>query len=181
MGFVVNIDLETNLGKTEQMYCRIESFTFNKLTADLGFQITYWINRDACIKCSRLFIGDEIKNQSGLIHNKVISFENNVKGDEIVLEQFLVVKASKIDTVNIPILEKRMVSKEVPYISFDELGEEITAYRKVETEEYVEVGKKEETKEIIDYSLINNIYDFMYKKLREYLSNKFSSENIKKI
>lgn len=181
MGYVLEVDLETNLGPTEEMYCRIESFTFNKLTAELGFQVTYWLNPNVALKSNRTFVDEDIKNQKGLISSRVISFEKNKNGDEIILEQFLVVRASKTEEVTIPIYERQLKKKEVPYISFDEEGNEITLYRTIEVEDEVEVGKKKEIKEVIDYGLLKDIYGFMYKKLGEYLSESFSKDRIKNI
>ena len=43
MGFIINADLETSQGPTQELYIRVEGFSFNKVTAELGFQITYWI------------------------------------------------------------------------------------------------------------------------------------------
>jgi hypothetical protein len=181
MGYVLGADLETNLGPTDEMYCRIESFTFNKLTAELGFQVTYWLNRDVALKSNRIFVDDEIKNQRGLISNRVISFERNKNGDEIILEQFLVFRASTLEEINIPIYEKQSKTKEIPYISFDEEGNEITLYRTIQVEDEVQVGTRRETKEVIDYGLLKDIYGFMYKKLGEYLSESFSNDSIKNI
>ena len=48
MGFIINADFETNLGPTQELYVRVEGFTFNKVTALLSYQITYWVDRDTC-------------------------------------------------------------------------------------------------------------------------------------
>jgi hypothetical protein len=181
MGYILEVDLETNLGPTEEMYCRVESFTFNKLTAELGFQVTYWLNRDVALKSGRIFLDEEIKNQRGIISSNVISFENDKNGKEILLDQFLVVKATKTENIDIPIYQNKRVKKEVPYVSFDEDGEEITLYKTVEYDEEVVVGSKKEIKEVIDYSLLENIYEFMYEKLLENLSINFEKSKIKKI
>lgn len=180
MGYILEVDLETNLGPTEEMYCRVESFTFNKLTADLGFQVTYWLNKNLAIKANRIFIEEDVKNQKGIISNNVISFENDKNGEEILLDQFLVARASKLEEVEIPIYQTKKIKKEIPYISFDENGDEITLYRTIEVEDEIQIGSKKEVKEVIDYSLLENVYQFMYDKLRENLNKKFSNKTIKK-
>lgn len=180
MGYILEVDLETNLGPTEEMYCRIESFTFNKLTAELGFQVTYWLNKGVAVRSGRTFLDEEIKNQRGLINSKVISFEDSKNGEEIDLPQFIVSTASKREKVEIPVYQTKKIKKEIPYISFDENGEEVTLYRTVEIEEDFEVGKNIEIKDVIDYQQLENIYQFMYDKLKEYLTKWFSDKKIKK-
>ena len=53
MGFIINADLETSQGPTQELYVRVEGFSFNKVTAQLGFQVTYWIDREHAIRHNR--------------------------------------------------------------------------------------------------------------------------------
>ena len=71
------------------MYVRVEGFTFNKVTAQLSFQITYWIDRESAIKHNRVYLDETVKGMVGLVQNKVIYFDTDEsEGKELVLAQF---------------------------------------------------------------------------------------------
>jgi len=76
------------------------------------------------------------------------------------------------------ILEEQEVSKEVPYVSFDEDGEEITLYRTVVSKELVKVGETEVYKKVVDYGVIDNLQTFCYNHLVEKLSEVFPEDKI---
>ena len=84
----------------------------------------------------------------------------------------------KEQEVEIPIIEKKKVAVEVPYISFDENGDEVTLYRTVEEEKEVEVGVKKEMKKVIDYSIIDDLTIYSYNILKEELSKFFPKSKI---
>ena len=171
MGYVLKSDLETSLGPTQELYVRVEGFTFNKVTAQLSFQITYWIDRDHAIKFNKVYLEEENKNAKGLIQNKVIYFENEEsEGKEMQLEQFNRVLVADKQEIDVPVFEEQNVKIEVPYISFDENGEEVTKYREVIRKKKVQVGSNKETRSVIDVKAFNTIYGYCYKKLKEYLS-----------
>lgn len=182
MGYVLNADLETSLGPTQELYVRVEGFTFNKVTAQLSFQITYWIDRDHAIKFNKVYLEEENKNAKGLIQNKVIYFENEEsEGKEMQLEQFNRVLVADKQEIDVPVFEEQNVKIEVPYISFDENGEEVTKYREVIRKKKVQVGSNKETRSVIDVKAFNNIYGYCYKKLKEYLSTFLPEEAIVKV
>ena len=67
---------------------------------------------------------------------------------------------------------------EVPYVSFDENGEEITKYRKIEEDKRVEVGTKEEERHIINNEMLFNIQETCYNDLRIKLTEFFPEDSI---
>ena len=181
MGFILNADLETSLGPTHELYVRVEGFTFNKVTAQLSFQITYWIDRDKAVRFNKIYLEEDNKNAKGLIQNKVIHFaDDEEEGKELELKQFYKVLVANEDEVEVPIFEDQEVRKVVPYISFDENGDEITKYREVIRKQKVQVGVKKETRSVIDVKAFNNIYEYCYTRLQEYLSTLFPLESIVK-
>lgn len=182
MGFVLNADLETSLGPTQELYVRVEGFTFNKVTAQLSFQITYWIDRDHAIKFNKVYLEESDKNAKGLIQNKVIYFDSEEsEGKELILEQFYKVLVADKQEIDVPIFEEQDVEIEVPYISFDENGDEMTKYRKVIKSQKVQVGSNKETRSVIDVKAFNNIYGYCYKILKDYLSTFLPNEVIQKV
>ena len=84
----------------------------------------------------------------------------------------------KEEKVEIPIMEKKKVAVEVPYISFDENGDEVTLYRTVEEEKQVKVGVKKEVKKVIDYSIIDKLTIYSYGILKDELSKLFPKSKI---
>ena len=79
------------------------------------------------------------------------------------------------------IYEIKKVTKEVPYTSFDEEGEEITLYKTVEAEEKVKTGTKINKVKIIDYSIINNLEEFCYNHVVKILSEVLPEDKIEKL
>lgn len=180
MGFIINADIDTKLGPTNKMYIRIESFTFNKVMSELYFQITYWINEYESINFNKKILDDGDKNAEGLIGNKIILYQNKLDniGESIELPLFIKTTPTIKKNIEIPIYKNKKIKKEIPYVSFDENGEEITAYRIVDEVVTEIVGYKKEVKDVIDNSLMENIYTFMYQKLHSELLNYFAEECI---
>jgi hypothetical protein len=112
----------------------------------------------------------------------VIYFENEEsEGKEMQLEQFNRVLVADKQEIDVPVFEEQNVKIEVPYISFDENGEEVTKYREVIRKKKVQVGSNKETRSVIDVKAFNNIYGYCYKKLKEYLSTFLPEEAIVKV
>ena len=182
MGYVLNADLETSLGPTQELYVRVEGFTFNKVTAQLSFQITYWIDRDHAIKFNKVYLEEENKNAKGLIQNKVIYFDDEEsEGKELELKQFYKVLVANEQEIEVPQYEEQNVRLEVPYISFDENGDENTKHREVIRKKKVQVSTNIETRSVIDVKAFNNIYGYCYAKLKDYLSTFLPEEAIVKV
>jgi len=170
MGFIINADLETSQGPTQELYLRIEGFSFNKVTAELGFQITYWIDREHAIKHNRVYLEQEVRPMVGLVQNKMLYYEqpDNV-GEEIEFKHYLKVDVAEEREIEVPIFEMKEVTEEVPYVSFDENGDEVIKYRKVIKEKKVETGTFKEIKTVIDTKAFDDIYGYCYKRLYEHL------------
>jgi len=182
MGFIINADFETNLGPTQELYVRVEGFTFNKVTALLSYQITYWVDREHAIKFNKVYLEEPNKNAEGLIQNKVIYFENSDSdGKEIKLEQFYKTSVASEQIIDVPIFEEQDVKINVPFIKIDENGDEVTKHREVVKRQKVQIGQKKETRSVIDVKAFNNIYGYCYSKLSEYLSTFFDKNLIVKI
>ncbi len=182
MGFVLNVDLETSLGPSQEVYARIEGMSYNKGTSLVMFQITYWVDRDHALRFNRTFLDEPFKNMVGLIQDKVVYFSDEVQdGKEVMLPQYIETPAVVEKEVEIPIYETRIKKKEVPYTSFDEDGEEITLYRTVNVEEQIEVGVKKEVKKVIDHSIPGRLLEFCYEVLKQELSKQFPIDNIETV
>lgn len=179
MGFILDVDLETSEGPSHEVYVRVESFTFNKVTSMVQFQITYWQDRNHAIRFNRITLDEPSRNANGLIQERVLYFENESSdGVEVLFPHHMKVPLVTRTEVESPKIELREVEKEVPYVSFDENGDEITKYRKVIKEERVVVGTQVEVKERIDHSLLGSLMEFIYGKIKEKLSEFIPAEKI---
>lgn len=179
MGFILDVDLETSEGPSHEVYVRIESFTFNKVTSMIQFQITYWQDRDHAIRFNRTYMSEQKKSAIGLIQERVIYFsDENSEGEEYMLPHHMKVPVVRSEKVEVPIIEEVEVEKEVPYVSFDENGDEITKYRKVIKLEQKQTGSEEKAQEVIDITLLKDTFGFCYDKIKEELSNFFPAEKI---
>ena len=98
----------------------------------------------------------------------------------MVIENYYKVPTVVEVTVDEPIYEKKVVKKQVPYISFDENGDEVEKIKTVEREEKVQVDTKTKKRKLIDYSLMEKPFEFAYQYLKEELEKKFGKKIIKK-
>ena len=170
MGFILDVDLETSEGPSHEVYVRVESLTFNKVTMQVQFQLTYWESKKYAEKFSRFAVDDPPTNAVGLIQERVIYFEDDKSdGVEILFPHHLKTFITKVETTEIPIYETKQIEIEVPYVSFDENGEEITKYRKIFTEEEEQVGIETKEKELYDYTALENIFTFAYNHAKKVL------------
>lgn len=179
MGFKINVDLETSDGPSHEVYVRIESLTYNKVTNEVSLQLTYWLDQSYALAFNRAYLDEEPKNAIGLIQERLLYFEDNdSEGKEILLPHFLKASVSTTKEIEVPIFEEKEVKKEVPYTSFDEEGDEITLYRTVSVKDKVKVGTKVEVKEVVDTSLLDNMFGFVYSKVKEELVKWFPEKTI---
>jgi len=182
MGLQLNVDLETSLGPSQEVYARIEGISYNKHTAAVMFQITYWVDRNHAIKATRTFLDEGPRNMVGLIYDKVMYYPaESTEEVEILLPQYLDIFAVNEEEVDIPIYETKLAKREVPYVSFDENGEEVTLYRTITEEKQVQVGVKKEVKKVIDYGVSNRLAEFAYNALRVELAKWFPKDNIETV
>jgi len=179
MGFIIDVDLETNQGPSHEVYVRIESIVINRVTAKVRLQLTYWIDEDHAIAANKVFADDEQRAYHGLVQERVLYFEDEEsEGVEILLPHMVEEDLAREKTVETPVFEEKEVTKEVPYVSFDENGDEITLYRTVTSTERVKVGVTTETRNVIDPSLACDIYSFGYSKIKKMLEERFPADKI---
>jgi hypothetical protein len=179
MGFILDVDLETSEGPSHEVYVRIESLTFNKVTMEVGFQLTYWESKEYAEKFNRTSTEEKPNNCIGLIQERVLYFEDEESdGKEILLPHHLRTKIVKLEQVEHPIYETLTAEEEVPYVSFDENGEEVTKYRTVVTEKQVQVSVEVKETELFDYSALNNIFEFCYNHAKKILGEFIPKDKI---
>ena len=181
MGFILNVDLETSSGPTHEAYIRVDNYRFNKVTSELIVTTTAWLNAKKAHNFNRKYIDEPLKNAVGLIGSEVIYYngEDNT-GIEVSIPNLFKGKVTEVKSVEIPIYEQRPVEKEVPYISFDQDGEEITLTRKVTENEKVQVDTKTEIKEIINPEVLTNLFDYSYGVVKKELMKIFPESLIEK-
>lgn len=182
MGLVLKVDLDTSRGSTQEAYIRIETCRINKVQAQLEFTTTCWINKKAAGSFYRKYLDDPLTNAGGLINKEVVYYkdENDIKGTEVSIENFYKVHTVKEITVEEPVYETKVVKKEVPYISFDENGDEVEKVKTVEKEEKVQVDTLVKKRKLIDYSLMEKPFEFAYQYLKDELSKFFPKSKIVK-
>tara|TARA_B100002019_G_scaffold258096_1_gene242577 strand:- start:301 stop:849 length:549 start_codon:yes stop_codon:yes gene_type:complete len=179
MGYKLNVDLETSSGPTSELYIRIENWKINRSTNLVTFTTTSWLNPTYAEKFNRKYDDEKFRNAVGIVSSNVIYYEDELsKGTSVDIKNLYTFKMVKEQEVEIPIIEKKKVAVEVPYISFDENGDEVTLYRTVEEEKEVEVGVKKEMKKVIDYSIIDDLTIYSYNILKEELSKFFPKSKI---
>ena len=179
MGFILDVDLETSEGPSHEVYVRVESLTFNKVTMEVGFQLTYWESKEFAEKFNRTSTDEEPNNCVGLIQERVLYFEDDESdGKEILFPHHVKTRVVKVDKVEHPIYETKTREEEVPYVSFDENGEEVTKYRTVVTEEEVQVGVEIKETELFDYGALKNIFEFCYNHAKKILGELIPEDKI---
>ena len=179
MGILINADIETNRGPTKELYIRIDSWRINQTVGEIVFTTTSWLSKEYADKTLRKFLTDPIPNSVGMVANKLVSYLGNEDGKELLIDNLYKMPLGRHKTVETPIYEEQEVSKEHPYVSFDEDGNEITLYRTVTSMEKVEVGTKEEQKLVADYGILEELSKHCYIYLKDQLADYFPSENIK--
>ena len=66
-------------------------------------------------------------------------------------------------------------------VSFDANGDEIMKYRTVVKPKKVQVGSFKETRSVIDLKAFDDVYGYVYGRLKKYLTTFFSEELIEKV
>jgi hypothetical protein len=179
MGIEVNLDLETNRGPTKELYFRIDSYRINSTVNEIIFTTTSWLSKEYADRTLRTYVEESIQPSIGLVSNKVIDYSSEKSGKELLIENLYKSQMSKYSEIDEPIYEEREISKELPYVSFDEDGNEITLYRTVTSKEKVQVSSKKITKEVVDHTFLDNLKPNCYNLLKKELSKVFPDKNIK--
>lgn len=182
MGLQLKVDLETNLGPTQEAYIRIDSFRVNRSLAEVKYTTTCWLNKHHADSFLRLYFDEDNKNANGLVSANVLYFDKeDSDGREIHIENFYQTTLTVEKEITVPVYEDKTFTKEEPYISFDEDGNEITIMKTIEEVKPVQIGKRVEKKQVIDYSIISRIEDFCYDHLTKELSKLFTVDKIIKV
>ena len=182
MGFKLNVDLETSSGPSHEVYVRIESLVINRVTAKARFQLTYWIDKDHATAFNREYVEEEQKNMVGLVQERILYFEDETsEGVEVLVPHMIEVDIAEEKKIEVPVYETKTRSKEVPYTSFNSNGEEVTLFRTVTFEENVKVGSKIDKRNVINISLVENIYKFGYRQVYNKLKEFFPENKIETV
>jgi len=180
MGIEVLVDLETNRGPTKKLFIRIDSWKVNNTVNEIKFTTTSWLDKSYGDKFLRKYYTDDLNNAVGLVNSKLIHYpDNESDGIDIDLPNLFNIPMYVEEAVKEPIYETKEVTKEVPYVSFDENGDEVTLYRSVTVPKQVKVGENEVVKKVVDYSIVNRLATFSYEKLAERLAEFFPKDKIK--
>lgn len=180
MGLRLNVDLDTNRGQTDEAYIILETIRFNRANTRIEFTISLWINRAAAYNFQKKYVGDPLGSSEGMLQREVIYYKDakDTKGTEITLDNYFMADIAKEEEVITPIYEEKEVTKKVPFVTFDEEGNEIIKEKKITKLEKVKVGENKEIKQMFDTSLVHNIFDYTYKELRKILSKHFPIEKL---
>jgi len=182
MGFRLNVDLETGSGPTQEAYIRIDNYRFNKVTSEIVLTTTTWLNKDKAHSFNRTYLDESLKNAEGLVASNVLYYDTP-ESEGVEVEIPILFKASLADKkiIDIPILEKREVIEQIPYVSFDSNGDEITKFRDELVTKEVQTGSYTEEKEVINIEVLSNLYEFSYNVIKNKLAELFPIDKIEKI
>jgi len=171
MGLRINADIETSSGPSNAVYIRVDGFRWNKLGNEMTFTTTTWNSKEEADNFATTYLGDDPGNAVGLLSPVMTYYKNNdSEGVDITLPNFFKFIPQYKGTVELPIFEEKEISEEIPYVSFDSEGEEITLYRtKVKTEK-VQVGTETVEKIFLDKKAISNPIEYCYKELKDRIS-----------
>lgn len=172
MGLFLRGDFETTAGSTKKAYARIDGYRIDKVSSKIKFSVTYWLDKEKGKAFNREFLEEKLKNATGLFANEVVLYSgDNIDGTEYSLPTFITVDMVKEESIKIPIYKEVLKSKEVPYVSFDENGEEVTKYRTLNLTSNEVVDYKVETKKVIDNSIIGKLPEYCYEVLKQKITD----------
>lgn len=180
MGLRLNVDSDTNRGQTGEAYIKVETVRFNRVQTRVEFTTSCWVNKEAADAFDKKYVDDPLGSSVGLLTKEVVYYkdEKDVEGTEVTIENFYTQQIYREEKVETPIYEDKEVLKLVPYVSFDENGDEVVKEKEVVKTEKVQVDTKTEIKKLVDFSLVNNIFEFTYNALKKELSNIFPEDKI---
>tara|TARA_R110000803_G_scaffold194030_1_gene257030 strand:+ start:94 stop:606 length:513 start_codon:yes stop_codon:yes gene_type:complete len=169
MGLLFNLDTDTVKGSTKSLYCRISQITIQKDVNRVIISLSYYSNLE------------KTEPVDSISYEVIIYDEENPEGNELRLPSVLKLDLTQKVVIKEPIYNKELVKENVPYVSFDEEGEEITKYRELEIEKNIKVGEEERELHISALDAIQkDIFQFCYNKVKEELSSIFPNIEIKK-
>ena len=179
MGLRINVDLETSGGPTQELYVRLDTLNLNKVASKIKYVVSYWIDKDHALRFNRTYLEQVRPGANGIIAREIVYYENDdSEGTELTLPLAFETFPISKQTITLPVFDMKPTIVEVPYVSFDENGEEITKYRKIEEDKRVEVGTREEERHIINNEMLFNIQETCYNDLRIKLTEFFPEDSI---
>lgn len=183
MGIKLHVDLETNQGPTNQLYIRIDTWKVNNTVGEIRFTTTSWLDKSYGDKFLRNYMDEPLNNAVGLVSSKVVYYSSSKsEGEEVEIPNLYTFAMYQPKEIEVDILEEQKVSKEVPYVSFDEEGNEVTLFRTVTTTENVKVGSKIENKKVMDYTIpLTDLGVYSYNFLESQLAEVFPADKIERL
>jgi len=182
MGFRLNVDLETGSGPTQEAYVRIDNYRFNKVTSELVLTTTTWLNKDKAASFNRTYLDESLKNAEGLVSANVLYYDTpESEGEEVEIPILFKTSLAELTEIELPLYEKKEVIEQVPYVSFDSNGDEVTKYRDELIVKEVQTGSYKDKREVIDISVLNNLYEYSYSVVKKKLAELFPEDKIEKI
>lgn len=180
MGLRLNVDLDTNRGQTNEAYIRIETIRFNRVLCRVEFTTSCWINKEAADGFDRKYIGDPLGSSQGILTKEVVYYESkdDVEGKEVVIDNYYTCEIYREEVTETPVYEQKIVVKSIPYVTFDDDGEEVIVEKQVKKLERVQTGVNTQIKKIVDFSIVNNIFDFTNQALFNELSKIFPKDKL---
>tara|TARA_B100000212_G_scaffold63224_1_gene43280 strand:+ start:753 stop:1301 length:549 start_codon:yes stop_codon:yes gene_type:complete len=179
MGIIIKADLDTNNGSTNKAYASIRTFTVNRERYHISYNVQYFLNKNSVQKPT--YIGEDIDYGSispFFSPYNIIFYKGKGKFEELNLIQNKKLILGKSKTISIPIYEELEKIKEVPFITFDQDGNEVEIVRHQKVKVKEKVGSEKVKKEIIDESLIENPLKACYEDLEKELIKVFGKKNI---
>ena len=182
MGFILNVDLETQAGPTQEAYIRIDNYRFNKVTSEIILTTTTWLDIEKAHSFNRKYIDENLKNAQGLVSSDVLYYDTpESEGKEIKIPILFKAPIAVEEEIEFPIYEQKDFIEQVPYVSFDKNGDEVTKYKDEVVNKKVKVDSYIEKKQVIKPELLDNLYEFSYSVVKKKLAELFPEDKIEKI
>jgi hypothetical protein len=182
MGFRLNVDLETSAGPTQEAYIRIDNYRFNKVTSELILTTTTWLDVEKAHSFNRKYLEQPMKNAVGLIGSEMLYYPDvESEGEEISIPNVFKHSVAVVEEVEFHTYKEVEKLVQVPYVSFNYDGEEVTKYKdEIVLEREIESSYKEK-RSVINPSVITNLYEYSYNVVKQKLTELFPEETIEKI
>ena len=178
MGLLIKGDFETNFGKISEIYLRVESLYFNRPTGKINFSITHWLDKKSADEFSKVYTDDLPKQNKNNIDERILIFNEDKNSTEFLFKHSYEVFLATEKEIEVPIYSTIIEEVEIPYISFNENGDEINKVRIEEQEKKVQTGTEKITKQVIDLYLLQNVLEFCYNTIKQDLVSTFGQENL---
>lgn len=180
MGLRLNVDLDTNRGQTNEAYIRIETIRFNRVMCRIEFTTSCWLNKELADGFDRKHIGDPLGSSQGILTKEVVYYESkdDVEGKEVEIQNYYTCEIYREEIIEKPIYEDQIVTKTIPYVTFDDDGEEVIVEKQVKKMERVQVGIDTQVRKVVDFSIVENMFDFANQALFNELSKIFPKDKL---